>query len=126
MLVATDGHRRVRAMDWAEHEARLRGLMDRNYGQRAVTLREEYLHGPLFGRLKAYFAGDAYALASITTRTEGTLFQELVWRAIRKIPVGETRSYSQVAEKSHSALPGISRYTESVPVKPTDNRYKTS
>jgi AraC family transcriptional regulator of adaptative response/methylated-DNA-[protein]-cysteine methyltransferase len=36
--------------------------------------------------------------AEIPLDVQGTAFQQLVWRALREIPRGETRSYSQIAQ----------------------------
>ena len=48
-------------------------------------------------QLLAYFAGERRAF-DLPLSTCGTSFQEKVWRALRGIPYGETRSYLQVAE----------------------------
>jgi methylated-DNA-[protein]-cysteine S-methyltransferase len=48
-------------------------------------------------RLEAYFQGDLDALEAIETDAGGTEFQRLVWRELRRIPVGETRSYKEIA-----------------------------
>lgn len=45
----------------------------------------------------AYFAGDLDALESLPLVHAGTAFQEKVWRALRGIPAGETRSYAELA-----------------------------
>lgn len=47
-------------------------------------------------QLEAYFDGRLTAF-ELPLRTPGTEFQEQVWRALRAIPYGETRSYAQVA-----------------------------
>ena len=47
----------------------------------------------------AYFAGDLAALAAISWRTGGTDFQRSVWTALCAIPVGETVTYKQLAER---------------------------
>jgi methylated-DNA-[protein]-cysteine S-methyltransferase len=47
--------------------------------------------------LRAYFAGELDALDSLEVHADGTDFQRRVWRALRAIPFGETRSYSDVA-----------------------------
>jgi AraC family transcriptional regulator, regulatory protein of adaptative response / methylated-DNA-[protein]-cysteine methyltransferase len=44
-----------------------------------------------------YFAGDTRAFVTPVARI-GTPFQRLVWDALSKIPFGETRSYSQLAD----------------------------
>jgi methylated-DNA-[protein]-cysteine S-methyltransferase len=48
-------------------------------------------------RVRAYLAGDVHALEAIEVAPEGTPFQQRVWAALRTIPVGETRSYGEVA-----------------------------
>lgn len=47
--------------------------------------------------MKAYFAGDLAALDRLEVAPEGTAFQQQVWAALRKIPVGATTSYAQIA-----------------------------
>jgi methylated-DNA-[protein]-cysteine S-methyltransferase len=50
--------------------------------------------------LRAYFAGDVGALGSIPVRFDrGTPFQHEVWEALRTIPVGETISYAELAQR---------------------------
>jgi methylated-DNA-[protein]-cysteine S-methyltransferase len=48
--------------------------------------------------LLAYFGGDVGALDTIPVRTNGTSFQERVWKLLREIPAGETRSYGDLAD----------------------------
>ncbi len=48
---------------------------------------------------KRYFKGDLGALDEIPVDAAGTDFQRSVWRALREIPAGETRSYRQIAER---------------------------
>jgi methylated-DNA-[protein]-cysteine S-methyltransferase len=47
--------------------------------------------------LERYFAGDLGALSALTTAAEGTDYQRRVWRRLRDIPAGQTRSYEQIA-----------------------------
>jgi methylated-DNA-[protein]-cysteine S-methyltransferase len=47
-------------------------------------------------QLAAYFGG-ALTEFDLALRPEGTAFQQQVWRALRQIPYGETRSYAQLA-----------------------------
>ncbi len=49
--------------------------------------------------LDAYFAGDVGALDTLTVETRGTEFQQQVWRQLRKIPVGSTISYGELARR---------------------------
>jgi AraC family transcriptional regulator, regulatory protein of adaptative response / methylated-DNA-[protein]-cysteine methyltransferase len=41
----------------------------------------------------------ARGLLDLPLDVQGTVFQQRVWKALREIPVGETRSYSEVAQK---------------------------
>ena len=47
-------------------------------------------------QLRAYFAGRLTRFA-LRLAPEGTAFQKRVWRALVRIPYGETRTYGQVA-----------------------------
>lgn len=49
--------------------------------------------------LRAYFKGDLGALDGIPVDTGGTQFQRAVWRALRRIPLGRTASYGEIARK---------------------------
>ena len=49
--------------------------------------------------LDAYFAGDIGALDTLTVATRGTEFQQQVWHQLRKIPVGSTISYGELARR---------------------------
>jgi methylated-DNA-[protein]-cysteine S-methyltransferase len=55
--------------------------------------------GGLTVALRAYFDGDLSAIERIPVETGGTPFQREVWRALRRIPCGETRSYGQLARE---------------------------
>lgn len=48
--------------------------------------------------VRRYFDGDLLALEGISVDQAGTPFQMLVWQALRNIPVGETRSYADIAQ----------------------------
>ena len=43
-----------------------------------------------------YFAGASGALDALEVDVEGTLLQRRIWRRLRSIPPGETRSYGEV------------------------------
>lgn len=46
--------------------------------------------------IKEYFSGERTSF-SVAAKAAGTAFQKSVWEALRKIPYGETRSYSDIA-----------------------------
>ena len=52
---------------------------------------------PIVDQLEAYFCV-ALTEFEIPLDLQGTDFQKLVWRALRKIPFGETRSYGEIAK----------------------------
>jgi methylated-DNA-[protein]-cysteine S-methyltransferase len=43
--------------------------------------------------MRRYFAGDLAAIDRVQVAAQGTDFQTSVWRALREIPCGQTRSY---------------------------------
>jgi O-6-methylguanine DNA methyltransferase len=47
--------------------------------------------------LRAYFTGDLKAIDRLPVDTGGTEFQQAVWSALRRIPVGRTTCYSDLA-----------------------------
>ena len=58
------------------------------------------------GAIIAYFAGERRPF-SLALAPRGTAFQQRVWRALRAIPFGETRSYGELA--AGLGNPGASR-----------------
>lgn len=49
-------------------------------------------------QLREYFAGTRRAF-TLPLAPAGTAFQQRVWKALRTIPYGETRTYKQIAEQ---------------------------
>jgi O-6-methylguanine DNA methyltransferase len=105
LLLVTDAEARLRALDFADYEERMRRLLARHYG------RFELVDGPapaaLVAALDAYFAGDLTALDAVPVATGGTQFQRQVWAALRQIPVGETMGYGALAARL--GKPGAAR-----------------
>ncbi len=55
---------------------------------------------PIISELvRNYFDGDLNALNGIAVRQPGSEFSQDVWKAMRKIPAGETWSYADLAKK---------------------------
>src|SRR5258708_21730825 len=83
----------LRAIDWTDHEERMRLLLSRQY--RSTQIIMERSHDPfgLASALEAYFAGDLERIESLPVATGGTPFQRNVWKSLRSIPAGETTSY---------------------------------
>ncbi|MGH8143697.1 MAG: methylated-DNA--[protein]-cysteine S-methyltransferase [Steroidobacteraceae bacterium] len=102
MLILTDGEQRLRAADWADHEDRMRRLLQRHYGDftiRPLRARGLRARGGSASRraLHAYFEGDLDAIGAIATATNGTDFQRRVWAALRRIRPGSVLSYGALA-----------------------------
>ena len=98
VVLLTDGDAAVRALDFADYDARTRRLLDRHYGARGWTATDR--DGPPTDAreaLAAYFAGDLPALDRVEVRTGGTPFQREVWAALRAIAPGATASYGDLA-----------------------------
>ncbi|MEI6867121.1 MAG: methylated-DNA--[protein]-cysteine S-methyltransferase [Actinomycetes bacterium] len=49
-----------------------------------------------------YFDGDLAAFGGIQVRQPGADFSQAVWKALRKIPVGKTMSYAEIAKRAGS------------------------
>lgn len=60
----------------------------------------EFVESRLYAaEVQAYLNGSLTALESLPIEAGGTDFQRAVWQSLREIPVGETRTYTQVAER---------------------------
>ncbi len=95
VLLVSDADGAVRALDFADYEARMMRLLDRHAPD--ADLVEGRAPDAVRAAVEAYFAGDVAALDGLAIRTGGTAFQREVWAALRAIPPGETRTYGQQA-----------------------------
>ena len=96
-LLITDSSGVLRALDWEEHEPRMRELLRLQYG--AVVLKAARSPGELRSALTGYFKGNLDCLKTIKWRVAGTPFQHKVWTALAKIPAGTTMSYGALAAR---------------------------
>src|SRR5512146_1497513 len=64
---------------------------------RAMLMREDKPSREIADVIRSLASGSPVRLA-LPVDLRGTLFQQQVWQELRKIPVGATRSYAQVAE----------------------------
>lgn len=95
MLMVTDGEF-IRAIDWKDHETRMQRLLQRHYGKN-IRLYAPTRPSQAFHSLKAYFEGDMEMVKNLKPVTNGTAFQKKVWDELRKIPLGQTISYGELA-----------------------------
>lgn len=92
-LLVLDREERLRALEWEDHETRMRRLLR----PRGAELKEGAAPRALRRRLEDYFQGELAAIADISCEPGGTPFQRAVWRALRGIPAGRTMSYGALA-----------------------------
>lgn len=95
VLLVTDGEGAVRALDFADHEPRMTRLLGRHAPGAVVV--EGRAPEAVRRAVEAWFGGDLTALDGLAVKTGGTAFQRTVWKALRAIPAGETRTYGQLA-----------------------------
>jgi methylated-DNA-[protein]-cysteine S-methyltransferase len=93
VIAVRDG--RVCAVDFATRWSRRVRALEKRFG--ALELRRVPDPAGIVGRLTAYFAGDRAALADVALDAGGTAFQRKVWTALRRIPLGRTVSYRDLA-----------------------------
>jgi methylated-DNA-[protein]-cysteine S-methyltransferase len=93
LLAAVDG--KLIALEFAQVRERFDADLRARFGDCAL----KNARNP-FGfsaRVRAYFRGDIEALDGIPVDGGGTAFQRKVWAALRDIPAGATKSYSDLA-----------------------------
>jgi len=96
-LLVTDDGGVLCALDWDEHEVRMRQLLRQQHG--AFALEDAAAPRDLRQALSAYFDGDLDSLSRIRWRVAGTPFQRKVWTALPKIPPGTTMTYGALAAR---------------------------
>jgi len=99
MLVVTDCDGNLRAVDWTDHEARMRRLLSLHYGKNGFRLEPTRAGNGSTDAITRYFAGELDAIDALPVQTAGTPFQRKVWRALREIRCGTTVSYARLAER---------------------------
>lgn len=83
------------SLDFEGYEERLERLLTKRFGAFYFLTPSEPTK--LTGCVLAYFKGNLDAFAGVSLLTQGTAFQEKVWRALRDIAPGATRSYKDIA-----------------------------
>ena len=97
MLLVTDAQRVVRALDFADHRARLHRGLREHYGE--VQLVDTPAPTEIADALARYFAGELETLNTLQTATAGSELQRRVWAALRRIPAGTTTTYGKLARE---------------------------
>ena len=94
-ILLTDEGDRVHAFGWTADETPRRRRKADLRTRAALPARGR--PSPALDRLAHYFDGDLEALERIEVVMGGTPFQQTVWLALRRIPVGQTMSYGELA-----------------------------
>lgn len=97
MIIVTDEQAALRALEWTDLRDRMARLLARQYKSTPFSLYPSKAPVSITQALSHYFSGDLNALNQLVTVAGGTVFQRRVWTALRAIPVGETRSYKDIA-----------------------------
>jgi methylated-DNA-[protein]-cysteine S-methyltransferase len=95
VVVARDGY--LYSVDYEDCRERMLASLRARYGE--VKLEPVVDPFGFSGRIRAYLAGELGALGGIAVATGGTPFQRQVWTALRRIPVGTTVSYADLARE---------------------------
>ena len=69
----------------------------------------------IYKQLTAYFKDPTYKF-TLPILLTGTEFQRRVWRALQKIPVGQTLTYGELANKIHSGARAVGNACRANPV----------
>lgn len=97
LAIVADETGTMRQLSFDGEGERWRREFARNFaGAKLVRRKDGFGHA---AALAAYFAGDMDALHRIPVAFGGTPFQNRVWKALRRIPVGRTLSYGALAKK---------------------------
>jgi methylated-DNA-[protein]-cysteine S-methyltransferase len=83
------------ALDFAGYEKRMNALLLRRFGLYSFQRDSDPLN--FKARLRRYFDGDLQAFEGESVNSNGSAFQEQVWKALRTIPAGVTWTYGQLA-----------------------------
>ncbi|MEL6190018.1 MAG: methylated-DNA--[protein]-cysteine S-methyltransferase [Myxococcota bacterium] len=95
ILLVTGDDDTVFALEWSSDRPRLDRHLSRAWA--GAVLEEVPLRSDPALSVRDYFEGDLGALEALRTEPVGTDFQMRVWFALRRIPVGQTLSYGQLA-----------------------------
>ena len=97
LIVVTEEHGRLVAVDWEDHLPRMHRLLLCQRRVSADALDRGTMPDDVRGPLTRYFDGDVTALDALEVDETGTPFQRACWSALRRIPAGTTWSYGTLA-----------------------------
>lgn len=95
LLIVSDEYAALVALEFADHEPRMRRVLERRFGAQPVHARRA--PRATFEALRRYFDGDLQGIDTVPVRMAGTAFQQRCWQGLRAIAPGTTASYAQLA-----------------------------
>ena len=106
----------VCSIQFGESDQALEKALRTQFSQAKIARDDRGLES-VTAKLTAYLAGAAVPL-DLPLDVQATAFQERVWKALRQIPYGETRSYSEVASQigNKRAVRAVARACATNPV----------
>ncbi len=94
VTIAVEGEG-LRGLCFSDYWDEVRRSLERWHGKLELALAVD--PAGVATRLRRYFDGDLAAIEEIRVDPSGTAFQKRVWSALRKLPVGRTASYRDLA-----------------------------
>jgi methylated-DNA-[protein]-cysteine S-methyltransferase len=103
LRIVTDADHTIRAVDFADHSARMHRGLREHYG--AAEIEDVEVPQSIARAFADYFSGKSDALDHLQIATAGTELQQRVWGALRTIPAGTTTTYGKLAKQLGFADP---------------------
>lgn len=97
LIIIADRDGNLRTIHFMDREDRLMRQLQTHYGRNGFLLEPKKNPANLTSAMEAYINGDLSIIDDLPVATGGTQFQRTVWAELRKIPCGETISYSELA-----------------------------
>lgn len=94
-ILMAGGDQELAALDFEEYRDRMERLLAARFPD--YTLAETKDGLAMAARLDRYFEGGSDAFEGLQVSDRGTALQTEVWRRLRTIPMGTTRTYGQLA-----------------------------
>jgi methylated-DNA-[protein]-cysteine S-methyltransferase len=99
LLIVTDRKQNLCAVDWTDYENRMHRLLRLHYGENGFAFEPARNPNDVRHAISRYFEGELSAIETLPVETGGTVFQRLVWYALRNITCGTTVSYAELAKQ---------------------------
>lgn len=104
-ILITAANGKLCSLDFGDYDERMQRLLT---GRLGSFVREPTSDPFGFRRkIEAYFSGDLAIIDTIPVDTGGTAYQQMVWNALREIPLGTVSTYGALAKKIGSVARAV-------------------